>query len=92
MRRPIFIIRLPKGTTEGDYMVAKESLERYEALYKDYHVLLIAGNQNRQTEFECYAHDLTDIELDELKQKVLKHYEGQVAYYLLVYIGYMVMW
>jgi hypothetical protein len=75
-RRPIFIIRLPKGTSEGDYLVAKESLERYEALYKDYHVLLIAGNQNIQTEFECYGHTLTDIELDELNQKVLKQYEG----------------
>jgi len=76
MRRPIFIIRLPKGTTEGDYLMAKNSLERYEALYEDYHVLLIAGNRNMQIEFECYGHDLTDIELDELKQKVLKQCEG----------------
>ena len=75
-RRPIFIIRLPKETDGADYMIAKKSLERYEALYKDYHVLLIAGNKNRQTEFECYGHTLTDIELDEVKQKVLKQYEG----------------
>ena len=57
-------------------MIAKESLERYEALYKDYHVLLIAGRHNSDTEFEYYGHTLTDIELDELKQKVLKQYEG----------------
>lgn len=72
-RRPIFIIRLPKGTTEGEYMIARESLDRYPELGKDYHVLLIAGRHNRDTEFECHGHNLTDVELEELKQKT-QHY------------------
>jgi hypothetical protein len=72
-RRPIFIIRLPKGTTEGEYLIARQSLDRYPALQEDYHVLLIAGRHNVDTEFECHGHSLTEIELEELKQKV-QHY------------------
>lgn len=72
-RRPIFIIRLPKGTTEGDYLIARESLSKYPQLNEDYHVLLIAGRLNADTEFECHGHNLTDIEIEELKQKV-QHY------------------
>lgn len=76
--KPIFIIRFP-------YTNNFDQMEKYLKMYKeigeqmtDYHVLCPMDNSVERVEFECYnAINATDVEIEELKQMVLKKYEQE---------------
>ncbi len=78
MAKPIFIIRFP-------YTKDPNQMERYSKTYEkitkqlsDYHVLCPMGNSVERVEFECYnAINATDVEIEELKQMILKKYEQE---------------
>ena len=65
MVKPIFIIKLPKGTNIKD---VRESIK--DAL-PDYHTLITEGTNNPDIEFQCfYEKDMTDIKFEELKDYI----------------------
>jgi hypothetical protein len=75
--KPIFIIRFP-------YSQDPNHMEKYLKMYKeigeqmtDYHVLCPMDTSVERVEFECYnAINATDVEIEELKQMVLKTIES----------------
>jgi len=75
MSKPIFIIRLPKS--EYDSYEAVESVTRHlksHPIDKDYHVLIVTDKftDNNNIKFECYNSPHTEIEFEELRDKLLQ--------------------
>ena len=74
MSKPIFIIRLPKSIFNSYETV--ESVSKYirtQPIDKDYHVLVIVDEfTGGSIKFECYNTPHTEIEFEELKDKILQ--------------------
>jgi|688.fasta_scaffold1070792_3 hypothetical protein len=74
MAKPIFILRCPsiKYTTEKGQELFKEQQRNLQEKLSDYHVLSLLDGTVNEHEVECYnVTNVTDIEIEELKQKVL---------------------
>ena len=71
MSKPIFIVRFP--------YIKNLDREQFESYYKqigeqlpDYHVLSVIDSKAERVEFECYNSPHTEIEFEELKDRVMK--------------------
>lgn len=68
MSKPIFIVRLPYNEN-----LNLDHHSRYlEKQLPDYHPLVIVENNLERVEFECYNSPHTEIEFEELKDRVMK--------------------
>ena len=67
MAKPIFIIRAPK-----DFGSAIEQIYEHinVKVIEEYHVLVVADSPDEQFRFHCFNSDLTDIDLEILKELV----------------------
>jgi hypothetical protein len=73
MAKPIFILRCPSGHyTNGDEKRFFEQQNKLQEKLSDYHVISIMDGTIREHEVECYnVTNISDIEIEEFKQKVL---------------------
>jgi len=72
MSKPIFIVRLPKNTSEDDLRHVINGFELHP-VGLDYHVLCFRSSDETQNDvlFECYNSPHTEIEFQELKNMVI---------------------
>ena len=70
MAKPIFIIRLPKGSPHEMANMVKEKTGRN--LGDEYNVLVLIDMKRKghEIEFECYNADYSDMEWFELEERV----------------------
>ena len=70
MAKPILVIRFPY-----DEIFIKEMdniNKKLERKIDDYHILPVIDNYTKQIKFECFNSPHTEIEFEELKQRVLE--------------------
>ena len=68
MPKPIFIIRAPRNLAEHI-----ERMYNYinNTIAEEYHVLIVADSPDEQFRFHCFNSELTDIDLETLKELIL---------------------
>jgi hypothetical protein len=71
MPKPIFIIRAPQ--TYGMYSEKIYELLN-ENLLNEYHVLVVHDSPDDEFRFHCFNSDLTDMDLETLKDLVMSSY------------------
>lgn len=70
MIKPIFIVRFPNTTHQESLTAAAKSLAR-NGVENDYHVLVMKDEfTGGEIKFECYNAPHTDIEFNELKERI----------------------
>jgi len=76
--KPIFIIRFPYTEDLSQMEKYSKTYEEIRKQLSDYHILSPMDNSVERVEFECYnAINATDVEIEELKQMILKKYEQE---------------
>ena len=71
MIKPIFIVRFPKNSEPERLSYAAESLRRM-GLGDEYHILVIKDElTGDEIKFECYNSPHTEMEFDELQERVM---------------------
>lgn len=77
MNKPIFIVRFPKNTEIQKMQTAAENMQ-IMGVNEDYHVLIVRDEfTGGEMKFECFNAPHTDIEFEELKEKVFKIIQNQ---------------
>ena len=72
MSKPIFVVRIPMDSSYDNESLYHIGKQLQSQLY-DYHVLPLLDSGTEVLQFECFnAVNTTDIELQELKDLVLK--------------------
>ena len=73
--KPIFVIRFPKSIPPEEVANIKNKITTTQGfILEDYHLLVIRDLEYiGKVEFECYNSDCTEIEFNELKEKLEKY-------------------
>lgn len=70
--KPIFVIRFPDDLSMDEFRAIQNSIKNNDVV-KDYHILTLKdGQTGNETKFECYNAPHTEIEFQELQNKILK--------------------
>lgn len=73
MVKPIFIVKLPQHASQKEVHDSLKLLSRMTKLHEEYHVMPVITKETNDIEFEVLnVLNSTDIEIEELKNKVLK--------------------
>jgi nicotinamide mononucleotide adenylyltransferase len=76
MIKPIFIIRIPASAPTDNLGEQMDMISK--RLEKGYYVIPIRDSSVERVEFECYnAENATSIDIEEIKQMVLKQFKNE---------------
>lgn len=70
MRKPIFIIQLPRVKSQQEFEAYKNAVKSFES---DYHILMYEDHNEESASFKMFSdHEIEPIKLEELKELIKK--------------------